>query len=152
MKTLLNKIYGAFENKTLPEKLYDYSDNIVDDLDNILPLQNIKWQDVDYDTIYNLSECIIVLTDEAMCYYVPSLMKYSLELVLANQQEFFASYVIFIFSYPETIHRLKPYFNPEQLEVIKEWLNWVKSHDPHNILINQEKCDHAIKNIDTYLL
>lgn len=145
MENLLNKIKTAFLWRKLPLSLYEYSDDIVDDLSDlyiftevswekvlngewdykISPSAVIAWNIVTFDMIRNNTSAYVLFSDEAFTYYLPAVLSLSLR---------------YNDPYMPSIHSIlwrnwwKIELTSDEYEALKKWIGWIFENDslPHD--------------------
>lgn len=142
---LIEQIKAAFLNEMLPDSLYEYSDDKVDDIDDVLifadmslkdiinidilkvsPPAKIKWQDVSKKMIANNITAFCYFTDESFRYYLPAVMFSSLE---DNDPDMVV--IDTVQCRIETIQSrdlLELNFSKQQIDVINSWLEWMSEN------------------------
>ena len=132
---LIGEIKKVFSAREMPKTLYEYSDNLVDDMDEVLPfagmeLKDVKqadalrvsppasvvWEDVTLEMLENSGSAFCFFSPEAFVYYLPSIMTLSLK---ENDPELFAILGVL------TRSRGDINLDASEYAVFQKWISWL---------------------------
>lgn len=152
---LIKEIHQAFSVLNLPSSLYEYSDDKVDDLADVLifagirknthwtieqikksPSATLKWPDVTADMVQNNITAFCYFSNPAFKYYLPAAIALSLT---ENEPEMLSLGAIL--SSP-TLQRID--FTASQRDILKKWAVWVIE----NAQMPEEHKPEILKNIE----
>lgn len=135
MKPLIEEIENVFLGKKLPKKLYNYSDGLLDEIDEVLafsdftydqiddidvlrksPPASVHWKDVTSEMLNKHSNCFSFFSDEAFEYYLPSAMMLSLK----ENDPYISAIDGIIYGSREGVN-----LSERESSMFKKWLSWL---------------------------